>query len=177
MERFCSCHSKRAQVEASQARRYEPYSEVEVARLIDEEKSQRGPLIPIFHRLQERFGYVDERALGPIAEALNISRAEVHGVLTFYGDFRRSASNATTIRICRAEACQSVGGVGLLAHAELALGIRCGEETSDGTVRLEQVFCLGNCALSPAVMVEDRLVGMVSPERFDAIVDAIRSTR
>jgi len=164
-------------VEASQARRYEPYSEAEAARLIDEEKSQRGPLLPIFHRLQGHFGYIDERALGPIAEALNISRAEVYGVLTFYGDFRQSATNATTIRICRAEACQSVGGVGLLAHAELALGIACGEETGDGTVRLEQVFCLGNCALSPAVMVEDRLVGRVTPERFDAIVESIRATR
>ena len=164
-------------MEASQASRYEPYSEAEATRLIEEEKSQRGPLIPIFHRLQERFGYIDERALGPIAEALNISRAEVYGVLTFYGDFRQSATNATTIRICRAEACQSVGGAGLLAHAELALGIACGEETSDGTVRLEQVFCLGNCALSPAVMVEDRLVGMVSPERFDSIVESIRATR
>jgi formate dehydrogenase subunit gamma len=163
-------------VEVSQARRYEPYSEGEVARLIDEEKSQRGPLIPIFHRLQERFGYVDERSLGPIAEALNISRAEVYGVLTFYGDFRRSASNAAVIRICRAEACQSVGGVELLAHAESALGIRCGEETGDGRLRLEKVFCLGNCALSPAVMVEDRLVGMVSPERFDDLVHAIRGT-
>jgi formate dehydrogenase subunit gamma len=164
-------------VEASQASRYEPYSEAEAARLIDEEKSQRGPLIPIFHRLQERFGYVDERALGPIAEALNISRAEVYGVLTFYGDFRQIASSATTIRICRAEACQSVGGVALLAHAELALGIGCGEETIDGAVRLEQVFCLGNCALSPAVMVEDRLVGLVTPERFDEILDSIRGSR
>jgi formate dehydrogenase subunit gamma len=146
-------------------------------RLIEEEKSQRGPLIPIFHRLQERFGYVDERAIGPIAEALNISRAEVYGVLTFYSDFRRSASDATTIRVCRAEACQSVGGVALLEHAEMALGISCGEETVDGQLRLEQVFCLGNCALSPAVMVEDRLVGMVTPERFDAIVDSIRGSR
>jgi formate dehydrogenase subunit gamma len=163
-------------VEVNQPKRYEPYSDSEVARLIEHERLQRGALIPIFHRLQQRFGYIDDRVIEPVANALNISRAEVYGVLTFYSDFRRSASTATAVRICRAEACQSVGGDALLTHAEGALGIRCGEETIDGTVRLEQVFCLGNCALSPAVMVEERLIGMVTPARFDEIIASIRGS-
>ena len=164
-------------MEVSQPRRYEPYSDAEASRLIDEERSQRGPLIPIFHRLHERFGYIDDRAIAPIAEALNISRAEVYGVLTFYSDFRRGPSAATPVRICRAEACQSVGGTALLSHAEDVLGVSCGEETIDGKVRLEQVFCLGNCALSPAVMVEERLVGLVTPARFDEIIASIRASQ
>jgi len=166
----------RIRVEVSQPRRYEPYSDAEASRLIEEERSQQGPLIPIFHRLQERFGYIDDRAIEPIAETLNISRAEVFGVLSFYSDFRRSPSSATSVRICRAEACQSVGGAALLSHAENVLGVGCGEETNDGKVRLEQVFCLGNCALSPAVMVEERLIGLVTPARFDEIIASIRGS-
>jgi formate dehydrogenase subunit gamma len=163
-------------VETNQRRQHTPFSEEEAARLIAAELGKRGPLLPILHRLQEVFGYIDDKTIAPIAAALNISQAEVYGVLTFYKDFRRAPSTATPVRICRAESCQSVGAAQLVTHAESLLGVRIGSETSDGRIRLEQAFCFGNCALSPAVMVEDRLFGNVSSERFDAIVDAIRET-
>lgn len=159
----------------NQPRYHVPYSDDDAARLIAAEAGRPGPLLVIFHRLQEAFGYVDERAIALIAVALNISQAEVYGVMTFYRDFRRTPSEATAVRICRAEACQAVGAEELMAHAEASLGVRCGEETVDGRVRLEQAFCFGNCALSPTVMVEDRLHGLVSASRFDALVSAVRA--
>lgn len=162
-------------METNQRRQHTPFSEEAAARLIAAEQGKRGPLLPILHRLQEEFGYIDEATIAPIAAALNISRAEVYGVVTFYKDFRRAPSAATAVRICRAESCQSVGATELVAHAESSLGVPIGGETSDGRIRLEQAFCFGNCALSPAVMVEDRLVGKVSHERFDAIIDSIRA--
>jgi formate dehydrogenase subunit gamma len=169
-------HQTRTKVETNQRRQHTPFSEEEAARLIAAEQGKRGPLLPIFHRLQEVFGYIDDKTIAPIAAALNISQAEVYGVLTFYRDFKREPSTATSIRICRAESCQAVGANELVDHAQSSLGIPIGGETSDGSIGLEQAFCFGNCALSPAIMVEDRLIGKVSNERFDAVVDAIRAT-
>ena len=161
-------------METNQSRQHVPYSDDVATRLIASEAAKPGPLLVIFHRLQETFGYVDERDIARVAHALNISEAEVYGVLSFYRDFRRTASEATSVRICRAEACQAMGAEELMAHAQTSLGIACGEETIDGAVRLEQAFCFGNCALSPAVMIEDRLYGRVSTDRFDALVQAVR---
>lgn len=146
------------------------FVEERVREIIGARLSERGPLLEILHDLQENFGYLDDRALVMAAEALNISRAEVHGVVSFYRDFRREPAGRTVLRICRAEACQSLGAEALVAHAEATLAVKIGETRADGAVTLEQTFCLGNCALSPAVMIDETLYGRVDPERLDALV-------
>lgn len=129
-----------------------------------------GGLLPLLHQLQDRLGFVPENAVPDIARALNLSLAEVHGVISFYHHFRRSEPGKQVIRVCRAEACQSTGAEALVDHARESLGIDFHETTPDGRFTLEPVYCLGNCACSPAVMVDERVYGRVSPERFDEIV-------
>lgn len=141
-----------------------------VAGAIHQHLQQPGALLPILHAIQDRLGYVPPRSVPVIARALNLSRAEVHGVVTFYHHFRHHAPGRHVVRICRAEACQSMGAERLLAHAQGALGAKSGETSPDGRFTLEPVYCLGNCACSPAVMVDDDIHGCVSPERFDAII-------
>lgn len=133
-----------------------------------------GPLMPILHDLQETFGCVPIEAEPLIAEKLNITRAEVHGVVTFYHDFRREPAGAHVLRLCRAEACQSAGGEALAARAEAALGVAPGETTPDGMVSLEAVYCLGLCALAPSAMIDGRLVGRLDEKRLDALVNEAR---
>ena len=108
-----------------------------------------------------------------IANALNLSRAEVHGVVTFYHDFKREPQGRHVIKICRAEACQAMGTNKLCEHAEKSLKTSMGHTTADGSVTIEQVFCLGNCALSPAIMIGERLYGKVDPKRFDEIIASL----
>jgi formate dehydrogenase subunit gamma len=120
--------------------------------------------------LQDRFGYIDREAVPLIADALNLSRAEVHGVVTFYHDFRESPPGRQVVRICRAEACQSMGGERLAAHVKERLGIDFHETSADGWYTLEPVFCLGDCACSPAVMVDGKLHGRVDPATFDRLI-------
>jgi len=129
-----------------------------------------GALLPIFHRIQERLGYVPEAALPEIAKHLNLSRAEVHGVMTFYHDFRAAPPGQCVVKICRAEACQAMGAEALVQHAEQCLGTPMHSTSPDGSVTLEPTYCLGNCALSPAVMINGELKGRVTPQRFDALV-------
>jgi len=130
-------------------------------------------LIEMLHDTQERFGYVSDEAARLLALAVNRSRAEVHGVLTFYHDFHREPPGRHVVKICGAEACQSMGCRGLIRHAERTLGIRMGETTPDRAITLETVYCLGNCALSPAVLVDEDLHGRVDARRFDEIVDCL----
>ncbi len=127
-------------------------------------------LLEILHEVQHRLGYVPEGVLPVIANALNLSRAEVHGVVTFYHDFRRQPAGAHLIKICRAEACQAMGTDTLCRHAEKSLQTAMGGTSKDGKVTIEQVFCLGNCALSPAILIGDKLYGKVDAKRFDEIV-------
>lgn len=127
-------------------------------------------LIEILHALQARAGYVPEDATQMLAGALNLSRAEVHGVISFYHDFHRHPPGRHMVRVCRAEACQSVGCEALAQHAETALGIGFGQTRGDGKATLEAVYCLGNCALGPAVMIDGELHGRVDPPRFDALM-------
>jgi formate dehydrogenase subunit gamma len=136
---------------------------------------REGPLMPILHDLQETFGCVPLEAEPLIAEKLNLTRAEVHGVVTFYHDFRRRPAGAHTLKLCRAEACQSVGGEALAARAEAALGIAPGETTADGKTTLEAVYCLGLCALAPSAMIDGRVVGRLDEKRLDALVDEART--
>ncbi len=127
-------------------------------------------LLEILHELQEQIGYVPEGTLTAIGKALNISRAEVHGVVTFYHDYRREPAGRHVIKICRAEACQAMGTEKLCDHAERKLGTKLGGTSPDGAYTVEAVYCLGNCALSPAILIGDRLFGKVDAARFDAII-------
>jgi formate dehydrogenase subunit gamma len=127
-------------------------------------------LLEIFHELQHELGYVPEETLPVIAKVLNRSRAEIYGVLTFYHEFHRHPVGKHVVKICRAEACQAMGTDALCQHAESKLNVPLGGTTADGVVTIEQVFCLGNCALSPAVMVGQKLYGKVDPQRFDEII-------
>jgi formate dehydrogenase subunit gamma len=129
-----------------------------------------GALLPILHALGDRFGYVDERAIPIVADVLNLSRADVHGVVSFYHDFRREPAGRHVVKVCRAEACQSMGSDRLVEQLEKAFGIACGQTTPDGRVTLEAVYCLGNCALSPAALVDGKLYGRLDAERTAALV-------
>ena len=135
-----------------------------------------GALMPLFHAVQDALGYVPKDSVPLIAQALNLSIAEVHGVLTFYHYFRKTPPGKHVLHLCRAEACQAVGAVELEAHAKRSLGIDFHGTTSDGAVSLEPVYCLGNCALGPSVMVDNQLKGRVNARRFDELVDAARKT-
>ena len=143
-----------------------------VARLKDEE----GPMLPILHAVQDALGFVPEGAVSLIAHELNITRAEAHGVVSFYHYFRRTAPGRHVVYICRAEACQARGARALEAHAKKTLGIDFHETTSDGAVSLEAVYCLGNCGCGPSVLVDkDELHANVTPQSFDALVNRARA--
>jgi len=133
-----------------------------------------GGLLPILHAVQQALGCVPKAAVPLIASALNLSLAEVHGVVTFYHYFRQHAPGRHVLHLCRAEACQAVGAVTLEAHAKTSLGIELHGTTADGAVTLEPVYSLGNCALGPSVMLDERLYGRVSPERFDSLIAQAR---
>lgn len=137
-----------------------------------------GGLLPILHAVQEEVGFVPPEAIPVIAESLNLSRAEVHGVVSFYHDFRTEPAGRHVVHVCRAESCQAVGAEALLAHACDRLGVDGHGTTADGVVTLEPIYCLGNCALSPAVMVDHRtLHGRMTAEKIDAMLDDLRSVR
>lgn len=146
-----------------------------VAEVIGSLQTQPGALLPILHGIQDALGYIPAGAVPLIAEALNLSRAEVHGVITFYHYFRETPPGQHTIHLCRAESCQSMGSVALETHAKAKLGIDYHETTADGAFSLEPVYCLGNCACSPAISVDGEVYGRVTPERFDAILTEVRA--
>ncbi len=137
--------------------------------------SQDGALLPILHAVQREYGHIPREALPRIAEALNLSRAEVHGVVSFYHDFTEAPRGRIVLRLCRAEACQAVGGRDLAEAVQAALGIGWGETTPDGSVTLEPVFCLGLCACGPAGMVGDTPAGRLDADRVsDLLAEAGR---
>jgi formate dehydrogenase subunit gamma len=140
-------------------------------------KSRPGPLIEILHAIQGELGFIPDGAVPLLAEELNLSRAEVHGVITFYHFFRRHPPGRHTIQVCRAESCQAMGGQALEAHAKQRLGVDFHETTPDGEVTLDPVFCLGNCSCSPAVMIDGELHGRVTPERFDMLLADLKGVR
>ena len=126
--------------------------------------------MPILHAIQDEFGYVPSEAVAPVADVLNLSRAEVHGVISFYHLFRTEPAGDRTLYVCRAEACQSMGGRELEAHAKDRLGIDYHETTADGRISLEPIYCLGNCACSPAVMIDTDVHGRVDAARLDELL-------
>jgi formate dehydrogenase subunit gamma len=133
-------------------------------------KDKPGALLPVLHAIQDALGYVPAASVPLIAEGLNLSRADVHGVISFYHYFRETPPGRHTIHLCRAEACQSMNQRALEAHAKTRLGVGFHETTNDGAFSFEPVYCLGNCACSPAMMVDGELYGRVTAERFDEIV-------
>ena len=143
--------------------------------VINEYKAIEGPLLPVLHAIQEEFGYVPAETLTLIAEALNLSRAEVHGVMTFYHDFRASPTGRHVIRLCRAEACQSMDGDRVAEAVQKLLGIGWGETTGDGKITLEAVYCLGLCACAPAAQVDDRLVGRLNEGKAERLIAEARA--
>jgi formate dehydrogenase subunit gamma len=142
--------------------------------VISEFKGLEGPLLPILHGIQHEFGYVPGEALPVIAEALNISNAEVHGVVTFYHDYRNHPAGRHVLKICRAEACQSMGGDAMAARAQQLLGIGFHETTQDGSVTLEPIYCLGLCACAPAAMLDGEVIGRLNEDRLEEIVAEVR---
>ena len=149
---------------------YEPWDTKRGADIIAEHSHLEGATLVILHALQEAFGYVPEAAIPMVAEALNLSRAEVHGTVTFYHDFRRKPAGKHVLKLCRAEACQAAGGDAVAARAEAKLGVKIGNTTPDERVTLEPIYCLGLCATAPSAMIDGRVVGMLDEARIDALI-------
>jgi formate dehydrogenase subunit gamma len=125
-----------------------------------------GPCLPILHELHDKFGCIPDAAVPMVAKALNLSRAEVHGIVSFYHDFRRAPAGRRVVRLCRGEACQSMGGEAVASTVMAALGLGWGETTHDGAVTIEAVYCLGLCAVAPAALIDDEPVGRLNGERL-----------
>ncbi len=148
----------------------EPWSEQRTQQIVAEHADLEGPMMPILHAVVETFGFVPQEAVPVIAKALNLSRAEVHGVVTFYHDFRREPAGQHVLKMCRAEACQSMGCEPLVKHVEDRLGIKCGETSADGRVTLEPIYCLGLCATAPSAMLDGKIVGRLNAAKLDKLL-------
>ncbi len=152
-------------------------NKADISHLVEQFKAVPGGLLPLLHAIQAEIGYVPDAAVPTIARGLNLSRAEVHGVISFYHDFKTHPVGRTKVQICRAEACQSMGSRQLEAHAKQTLGIDLHETTADGSITLEPVYCLGNCACSPSVRINDDIVARVDTERFDELMANLGGAR
>ncbi len=150
--------------------RFEPWSEERTVKIVSEHRALEGPLMPILHALQHTFGHVPEEVIPVLARELNLSRAEVHGVVTFYHDFRRELPGKHVLKVCRAEACQAMGCERLVERAEDRLGVECGGTSADGRVTLEAVYCLGLCASGPSAMLDGRVVARLDNNRLDQLL-------
>jgi formate dehydrogenase subunit gamma len=144
-----------------------------LARLANRPNGLRGALLPLLHALQAEWGHIPDSAVAPIAQALNLSRADVHGVISFYHDFRRKPAGRHIVKICRAEACQARGGAAIERAAAERLGVAMGATRGDGQVTLEPVYCLGLCATGPNALVDGRPVSRVDIARLDRIVATV----
>lgn len=151
----------------------ETLSRARLAALIDAHRALPGATLPILHAIQDACGYVPDEALPMIAAALNLSRAEVQGVVSFYHHFRRTPPGRHVMQVCRAESCLAMGASALEAHVKATLGVDFHQTTADGAVTLEPVYCLGNCACSPAMRVDDDILGRMNGKRFDAVLSEL----
>jgi formate dehydrogenase subunit gamma len=140
-----------------------------IAHILERYAAEPGGLMPALHAIQQELGCIPADSYPAIAEALNVSTAEVHGVVSFYHDFRSEPAGRKVVRICQAESCQACGSRELTAHAEQRLGIAMGETRADGEVTLQAVYCLGNCACSPAIAIDEQSYALVDPARFDEL--------
>jgi formate dehydrogenase subunit gamma len=148
----------------------EPWDATHATEIVRQYVGRDGATLPALQALQNAFGYVPEEAVTLVADALNLSRAEVHGVVTFYHDFRREPPARHVLKLCRAEACQAAGGEALAQRAERRLGIKLTECTADNSVALEPVYCLGLCATAPSAMLDGRVVGRLDAAGLDALL-------
>lgn len=144
------------------------------AAVVNDLKGLEGPLLPILHGIQDEFGHVPGESLPVIADLLNLSRAEVHGVVTFYHDYRKHPAGRHVLKLCRAEACQSMGGDALAAKLQQLLGIGFHETTKDGAVTLEPVYCLGLCACAPSAMLDGEVIGRLDADKVEEIAAEVR---
>jgi formate dehydrogenase subunit gamma len=142
--------------------------------LIEELEDTPRALLPILHALQDEFGYIDKAAVPLIARALNITKAEVYSTISFYHDFRNIPPGRHVLKMCRSEACQSMDCDKLIQHVENRLAIQLGQTTADGTFTVEQIYCLGLCSQPPAVMLDGRPYGRVTPQVVDSLLDDAR---
>lgn len=151
----------------------EPWNVTRAAEVIAQHVQGQGTLLPMLHALQAVFGCVPEAAVPMVAHALNLSRAEVHGVVTFYHDFRRAPPGRHVVKLCQAEACQAMGCRDLAEHAQDRLGVALGGTTGDGRVTVEAIYCLGLCSTAPSAMIDGRVHGRVTAARLDALLEAL----
>ena len=155
---------------------YEPFTAERAVEIISAHADQDGALLPVLHALQHAFGYIPRDAVPIVAGALNLSRADVHGVLTFYHDFRETPAKGRVLKLCRAEACQARGSAAVIEEVERRLGVAMGGTTADGRVTLEPIFCLGLCASGPAAMLDERIVARLDDaRRLDRVLEEARS--
>ncbi|HET6545171.1 MAG TPA: formate dehydrogenase subunit gamma [Rhodanobacteraceae bacterium] len=154
----------------------DPRTRAQVTDAIDRLKTLPGALLPILHALQDTFGWVPPSVIPLIADGLNITRAEVHGVVSFYPDFRSAPGGRHVLRLCRAEACQALGARALEEHAKRALGIDFHQTTGDRAISFEPVYCLGNCACGPSLLLDGNLHGRVTPGAFDKLIEKARGS-
>jgi formate dehydrogenase subunit gamma len=152
---------------------YEPWSATRAAEIAAAHAGRPGALLPLLQELQVVFGHVPETAVPVVAHALNLSRAEVHGVLTFYHDFRRSPPGRRILKVCRAEACQARGAREAIGEIEARLQTRLGETAEDGGVTLEEAYCLGLCASGPAALIDGRPVARLTGERLERLISEV----
>ena len=154
---------------------FDAQSVAAVDRIVAGHADQPGALLPILHGIQKELGYIPSEAVPRIAEGLNLSRAEVHGVISFYHYFRQHRPGRHVVQLCRAEACQAMGCEATEARARESLGVDYHGTTADGQFTLEAAYCLGNCAAGPSVMIDDKLYGRVTPERFEELLQQWRA--
>jgi formate dehydrogenase subunit gamma len=152
----------------------EMWSAERASEIIAEHQELEGATLPILHALQHAFGYVDQEAVPLIANALNLSKAEIFGTISFYHDFRNAPAGRHVLKLCRAEACQSMGGVALHQHCKSHLGVDWHGTTTDGAITLEPVFCLGLCASAPAALIDDKPVARLTAAKVDALIESAR---
>ena len=150
------------------------YDKSAATELIREFGASPEMLVQILNAFVERFSYISDEAIRHIADEVNISRADVHGVVSFYHDHRTEPAGNRVVKICQAESCQAMGSNALTAHAEIALGVKMHNTRDDGEVTLEPVYCLGNCACSPAIMIDEQVFGRVDAKRFDDLIAAAK---
>jgi formate dehydrogenase subunit gamma len=147
-----------------------------VQEVVDSLKHKPGAMLPILHAIQDRFGYIPSEAVAIVAESLRQTRAEVHGVISFYHHFRTRPAGRHVLQVCRAEACQAMGARSLEAYVKSKLGVDYHQTSRDQEFTLEPVYCLGNCACAPSVRIDDAIHGRVNAEKFDRLVDELTTT-
>lgn len=155
---------------------FEQWTPALIQQEVDALKHKPGAMLPILHAIQDRFGYIPEAAVAIIAESMRQTRAEVHGIITFYHHFRMHPVGSNVVHVCRAEACQAMGGRQLESHIKSRLGVDYHQTSADNEFTVEPVYCLGNCACAPSIRVGDDIYGRMSAAKFDRLVDRLTTS-